>query len=170
MTSLGHASATAIALLLFAAFPQHASATQPLDRSVETTLAQIVAPRAPRPDPVIFDNGNIYTVYTQPTAAPIVLLETRTRITVITTYHWNDGQGADPGYIALVDARGRLYGPWAADGSTGQGGVPDAYWTVRPNLTLPAGRYIVIDSDLDSWAHNEATGGAGMVHIEGRVR
>jgi hypothetical protein len=170
MTSLGQVFAAAIALLVFAASPQYATAARPIDRSVERTSGEFVVQIAPRPDPVVFDNGNVYTVYTQPTAAPIVRLERLTRITAITTYHWNNGQGADPGYIALVDARGHLYGPWAADGSPGQGGVHNAYWTVRPNLTLPPGRYVVIDSDLASWAHNEATGGAGMVHIEGRMR
>lgn len=169
MTSIGQVTAAAIVLLVSAACFQYASVAQEIDPPVEKTVG-FVAQSAPRPDPVVFDNGNIYTVYTQPTAAPIVRLERRTRVTAITTYHWNDGRGADPGYVALVDARGRLYGPWAADGSPGQGGVPDAYWTVRPNLTLPAGRYIVIDSDLASWAHNEATGGAGMVRIEGRGR
>jgi hypothetical protein len=169
MTSLARRFAATCALAVLAAGSQHASAAQPTDRSVEDTV-EFVAQRAPRPDPVVFDNGNIYAVYTQPTAAPIVRLERRTRITAITTYHWNNGRGADPGSIALVDASGRLYGPWAADGSPGQGGVPDAYWTVRPNLSLPPGRYVVIDSDLTSWAHNEATGGAGMVRIEGRTR
>jgi hypothetical protein len=170
MTPLAQVSAAAMALLFLTACPQNASAAQAPERPVGGTSAEFVAQATTRPDPVVFDNGNIYTVYTQPTAAPIIPLERRTRITVIRTYHWNDGHGAEPGYIGLVDARGRIYGPWAADGSTGQGGVPDAYWTVRPNLTLPAGRYIVIDSDLASWAHNEATGGAGMVHVEGRVR
>lgn len=165
MMSLGQVSAAAMALLVFAACPQNASAAQPTGPSVE-----LVAQNAPRPDPVVFDNGNIYTVYTQPSAAPIVRLDRRTRISAITTYHWNDGRGAEPGSIGLVDARGRVYGPWPAYGSPGQGGVPDAYWTVRPNLALPAGRYIVIDSDLGSWAHNEATGGAGMVRIEGLGR
>jgi len=168
MTPLGWISPATLALVILAACSQYASAAPP-DRPVGETIA-FVAQSTPRSDPVVFDNGNIYTVYTQPTAAPIVRLQRRTRITAITTYHWNDGQGAEPGYIGLVDADGRVYGPWAADGSLGQGGVPDAYWTVRPNLTLPPGRYIVIDSDLASWAHNEATGGAGMVHIEGRVR
>lgn len=169
MTFLAQVSAATVALLILAD-PQYALAVQPTSRSVGETSGEFVAQASPRPDPVVFDNGNIYTVYTQPSAAPIIPLERRTRITVIRTYHWNDGHGAEPGYIGLVDARGRMYGPWAAEGSTGQGGVPDAYWTVRPNLTLPAGRYIVIDSDLASWAHNEATGGAGMVHVEGRAR
>ncbi|UJW87282.1 hypothetical protein [Devosia sp. SL43] len=169
MSSLCQLSAIALALIVLAAGPQQASAAQPMVRPVEKAVA-FVAWEVPRTDPVVFDNGNIHTVYTQPIAAPIVRLEGQTRITAITTYHWNNGKGADPGSIALVDAHGRLYGPWASHGSPGQGGVQNAYWTVRPHLTLPAGSYIVIDSDLASWAHNEATGGAGMVHIEGRER
>jgi hypothetical protein len=169
MTSFDRISTATFVLVGLAAFSQYASAAPPPGRTVAPTI-EFIAQSALRSDPVVFDNGNIYTVYTQPTATPIVRLQRRTRVTAITTYHWNDGQGAEPGYIGLVDANGLVYGPWAADGSPGQGGVRDAYWTVRPNLTLPPGRYIVLDSDLASWAHNEATGGAGMVHIEGRVR
>ncbi|MBK8083388.1 MAG: hypothetical protein IPK28_05835 [Devosia sp.] len=130
----------------------------------------LVAQQSARPDPVIFDNGNIYTVYNQPTSVPGFSLDRRTRITAITTYHWNNGNGARPGAIALIDSRGRIYGPWVATGAPGQGGVRDAYWTVRPNLSLQAGRYTVIDSDMFTWSHNEGTGGAGIVHIEGRQR
>lgn len=103
MMYLGQVSAAAMALLVLAACPQNASAAQPTRTSVE-----LVAQSAPRPGAVIFDNGNIYAVFTQPTAAPIVRLDRRTQITAVTTYHWNDGRGAQPGYIALVDARGRL--------------------------------------------------------------
>jgi hypothetical protein len=83
-------------------------------------------------------------------------------VTLITTYHWNDAQGAAPGTIGLKDANGKLYGPWPASGTPGQGGVPNAYWTVNPNIVIPAGTYTVIDSDPDTWAQNDETGGAGM--------
>jgi hypothetical protein len=83
-------------------------------------------------------------------------------VTAITTYHWNDAQGAAPGTIGLQDASGQLYGPWQASGTPGQGGVPNAYWTVNPGIVIPAGTYTVIDSDPDTWAQNNGTGGAGM--------
>ncbi|MBI3160002.1 MAG: hypothetical protein HYZ26_10430 [Chloroflexi bacterium] len=83
-------------------------------------------------------------------------------VTLIITYHWNGGQGAEPGTIGLQDANGNLYGPWQASGTPGQGGAPNAYWTVNPNIVIPAGTYTVIDSDPDTWAQNDETGGAGM--------
>lgn len=169
MTSRSRKHALSLALVVLATCSPHALAAEATNRWAAESI-ELVAQGTTRSDPVVFDNGNIYTVYTQATAAPIVRLQRRTRVTAITTYHWNDGQGAEPGSIALVAADGRVYGPWAADGSPGQGGVPDAYWTVRPNLTLPPGRYVVVDSAPGSWAHNEATGGTGMVRIEGRIR
>ncbi len=166
MTSTVQLSAAIAALFILAG---SAVAAPILDRAPEGR-GFLVAQAPSRADPVVFDNGNIYVVYTQPDSAPILWLERRTRITAITTYHWNDGRGADPGFIGLADTGGRVFGPWGAEGFPGQGGVRDAYWTVRPNITLPAGSYTVIDSDPESWAHNEATGGAGMVRIEGRAR
>jgi hypothetical protein len=47
----------------------------------------------------------------------------------------------------------------------GQGGVMDAVWIVRPNTTIPAGTYTVIDSDPGSWSENSISGGAGFSHI-----
>ena len=79
-----------------------------------------------------------------------------------------DGRGtARPGTIALRDASGRVYGPWQATGSPGQGGVANAMWTARPMATLPAGRYTVIDSDPSTWSQNSATHGAGITRVEG---
>ena len=51
---------------------------------------------------------------------------------------------------------------WQASGITTQGGVPNAYWTVNPGIVIPAGTYTVIDSDQDTWAQNDETGGAGI--------
>jgi hypothetical protein len=84
----------------------------------------------------------------------------------ITTYHWNDGRGAAPGTIALRAEDGRVFGPWPAEGSEGMGGVPDAYWTVRPGVVLPAGRYTIIDSSPATWATNEDVGNRGIFTLE----
>jgi hypothetical protein len=80
----------------------------------------------------------------------------------ISTYHWNNQQGATPGTIGLKDANGVIYGPWQASGISGQGGVPNAYWTAYPDTVIPAGTYTVIDSDPATWAQNSETSGAGM--------
>jgi hypothetical protein len=83
-------------------------------------------------------------------------------VTEIITYHWNDAQGKTPGTVGLQAADGTTYGPWQAIGQPGQGGVPDAYWVVSPNIVIPAGTYTVLDSDPSTWAQNDETGGAGM--------
>jgi len=83
-------------------------------------------------------------------------------VTKITTYHWNNGSGATPGTIGLRASDGTTYGPWQATGEPGSGGVPNAYWMVRPNIVIPPGTYTVLDSDPSTWAQNSETGGAGM--------
>jgi len=116
---------------------------------------------------LIFNNGNISGVYNNPTKPTTFTIKQSHVITKIVNYHWNNAKGALPGTIALKDQSGRTYGPWQAKGSPGQGGVPNAYWNVYPNITLPAGTYTVIDSDPSTWAQNGGSGGAGHTQIEG---
>lgn len=89
-------------------------------------------------------------------------------ITKIMTYHWNDGRGAVPGTITLRDARtGEKYGPFSPRATSGQGGAPNVYWTADVDITVPAGVYRVIDSDVHTWSWNPASGGNGIVTISG---
>lgn len=118
-------------------------------------------------EPVVsFDNGNIYGVGNGPTSTTTFELEEPRILAMIQNYHWNSARGATPGTIALRDAQGRQYGPWQTEGSPGQGGVPNAYWTARPMIRLPAGVYTVIDSDPASWAQNAQSDGRGFTRIE----
>lgn len=118
-------------------------------------------------DKVIFDNGNIYTVYNSPTIATKFTVSQPYVITQIANYHWNNARGATPGTISLKDSNGNVYGPWSTAGSPGQGGVPNAYWTANPNVKIPAGEYTVIDSSPATWAHNSQSGNRGFSSVKG---
>lgn len=122
---------------------------------------------APAQGQLIFEVGNIGGVGNGPSKAIQFTLATPHVITLIRNYHWNSARGAAPGSIALKSKDGANYGPWQATGSPGQGGVPNANWTVYPNITLPAGTYTVIDSDPASWSHNSQSGNRGFVRVEG---
>jgi hypothetical protein len=100
------------------------------------------------------------------TPSPTITLHQPGMLTLIQNYHWNDGQGAYPGHIAIVDAQGRQYGPWQAAGSPGPGGIPNVYWEARPMMSLPAGTYTVIDSDPTSWTPDTQSGGRGFSRHE----
>ena len=89
------------------------------------------------------------------------------RVTEIGTYHWNQGAGVWPGTIGLRAADGTMYGPWQASGQPGQGGVPNAYWLVNPNVVIPPGTYTVVDSSAATWSQNSETGGRGMAWGKG---
>lgn len=118
----------------------------------------------------IFDNGNIYGVNNGPRSATQFTLTNSCVIIRIENYHYFN-RGRVPGTISLIDARGRQYGPWQATGTEGQGGVPNAYWEVRPNISLPPGTYTVIDSDPSTWSANAESGyqGFARVWIAGRT-
>lgn len=118
------------------------------------------------PDPtssamLLWDNGNIYAVDNHG-ASPTIHVKTDVYITEIWTYHWNYGYGAQPGTIALRDAFGYTFGPWQCSGTPGQGGVSNANWVCRPEAVLPAGTYVLVDSDPETWSQNAESEGFGM--------
>lgn len=83
------------------------------------------------------------------------------------TYHWNNARGRPPGKISFKHESGRVFGPWQARGKPGQGGVPNAYWTVETSVILPPGGYTVIDSEPSTWATNANGGFRGFFNIQG---
>jgi hypothetical protein len=87
-------------------------------------------------------------------------------ITYIDTYHWNYGQGTESGgSISLQDGNGETFGPWQVEAQSGSG-VANVWWIARPNEVVPAGNYIIIDSQPETWSRNEKSP-CGFVKIEG---
>ena len=132
--------------------------------------------REPPPFPhaeevVIFDNGNKSDVFNRPTGPP---QPTRFKIdrayflTYVRTYHWNDRRGSTPGKISLKHQDGTLFGPWEVSARAGHAGVPNVDWFTRPNVTIPAGEYTVIDSEPETWSYNAASNQMGFAFVEGR--
>lgn len=63
---------------------------------------------------------------------------------VINTY--NDGDGATPGSISILDSKGVVILTEQAYGGT-LGGISNGVWAIAPNLVLPKGNYFVGISD-----------------------
>ncbi|PYT04950.1 MAG: hypothetical protein DMF60_13620, partial [Acidobacteria bacterium] len=104
----------------------------------------------------LFNNFNVSSIAgpNAPIFNPVFTLPGAARITELVTYHWNNGQGATPGTISLRDQTNRVYGPFAARGESGQGGAPNVNWVATVNLTVPAGTFIVFDSEPGTWSRN----------------
>lgn len=111
--------------------------------------------------------GNIYGVNNSPTAPTQFTVRSSYMLTYIQTYHWNSGRGAQPGTIAIRKDDGTIFGPWRVSTKPGQGGVPNAYWEVTPNMVIPAGTYTIVDSDPATWAQNAQSGGKGFAIVKG---
>jgi len=115
----------------------------------------------------VLNVGNIDAVSNGPTSPTQFTVTKPYRLTLIQTYHWNNGRGAQPGTIGLIKEDGTLFGPWRVMTKPGQGGVPNAYWEVSPNIVVPAGTYTIVDSDPATWSRNARSGGRGMAVIKG---
>ena len=116
-------------------------------------------------DLLLFENHNVGAVQNGGTS-PTFEIPSAATITEIETYHWNDGSGsATTGEVSLEGDDGRVYGPWPTEGTPGQGGVPNAYWTATADVELPPGNYTVVDSDPATWSQNADSGGQGMVRV-----
>ena len=158
--------------------PESTAISTPEPTETETPTPEPTATATPPPVPVepavtpteeygagereIFVVTSIHTALNGASELTRFAVVHRWLVTRIRTYHWNNGRGAEPGWIALRADDGTIYGPWWAVGEVGSGGVANAYWEARPDTIIPAGVYTVIDSDPDTWAQNEDTGGRGM--------
>lgn len=116
---------------------------------------------------LIFERNSLWAVDNGPTSPTSFNIDRQWTVTEIKTYHWNYGQGKAPGMIGLLDEWGAVLGMWPASGLPGSGGVPDAYWTARPNLVIRPGEYTILDSDPATWSQNAETGGEGIAWVYG---
>jgi len=110
--------------------------------------------KAQKDESIIMDTWDIGSVDNNPICSPFFTLDEPQMITYIDTYHWNHGIGAPGGTIGLRNGDGTLYGPWEAETALDQGEVPKGYWIAHPNEVIPAGAYIVEDSDPATWSQN----------------
>ena len=110
----------------------------------------------------IYNNGNIAGVINNPTGGPTTFtISDSYKVTLITDYHWNNGQGASSGTIDLKDASGNVIGTWPV---TVRSGV---YWDVKPNIVIGPGTYTVVDSDPSTWAQNSQSKNQGITDVKG---
>lgn len=111
---------------------------------------------------VLFDNQNLLAVQGGG-KSPTFMVPSTSVIIKIQTYHWNPSGNNSTGKISLKADDGSVHGPWETVGNGGQ--VPNVYWAASPNVTLPAGRYTVIDSDPSTWSQNADSRGEGFVIV-----
>ncbi|HMO19728.1 MAG TPA: hypothetical protein PKC98_02030, partial [Candidatus Melainabacteria bacterium] len=71
---------------------------------------------------------------------------------------------------SLVKNDGTVYGPWQANGRSGQAGAPEVYWDCDVDLILQPGVYQVKDSEPSTWSHNVQNGLRGMTILEGVIQ
>ncbi|HWR59383.1 MAG TPA: tetratricopeptide repeat protein [Thermodesulfovibrionales bacterium] len=139
------------------------------------------SPSAQKIERLLFQTNTIARVYNNPPQKTSFGLNRPTRITKIATYHWNEGKGDEPGTIGLMDVfRRQSMGTWNVTASKNmfdlspgavwpaQGeGPPYRYWTVQPNVDLPAGTYEIVDSNPSTWSHNSEIGNRGVAWVYG---
>ena len=120
---------------------------------------------------LIWSNFNDDPVESMPefySSIPIEESHAPVLITRIRTYHWNDGNGAEPGEIcAYYDDTMEEVECWQAVGRA-VNGVKNVYWEVLTDfLLIPGKSYGFFVSDFDSWSYNEASDNCGMMELYG---
>ena len=116
---------------------------------------------------VLFKLESVQGVRNQPSQKTLFTLTSPSKITKLWTYHWNNGRGKPGGTIALKAKNGTTFGPWAVGTLAGSGGVPNAYWMAKPNVSLPPGTYEVLDSNPASWSTNSEMRDMGCAWVLG---
>ncbi|QDU53064.1 RHS repeat-associated core domain-containing protein [Gimesia panareensis] len=115
----------------------------------------------------IFYNANDQGVLPQPTQPTQFTLKTPIRLTYMMNYHWTQNNEGTPGTIALKHENGTMYGPWQTHAPREGGRPNNAIWECAPDVLLIKGTYTVLDSQPETWAQNQGTGGRGITEIRG---
>jgi len=113
----------------------------------------------------IFTTENEFTVKNLPVARTTFIVDSLTEISKIKTYHWNEGNGSEPGTISLRGPSGEMLGPWDAKGLEGKFNKKNVIWEVTPGVVLQPGEYEVIVSKPETWSYNEESLNRGFVSI-----
>jgi hypothetical protein len=85
-------------------------------------------------------------------------------LTSVTTYHWNDGRGAEPGTIGVYEkSSGKCLGTWQASTRHNK-----TWWDAFPRILLEKGKtYYFVDSDQATWSYNAGSGNVGFIELCG---
>lgn len=111
-------------------------------------------------------------------------LDRKYKITLLYTYHWNNGQGAPGGTITISKPCGSVVASFHTKGlphavrpqtpphcgcphEPAPPGNRPLYWMVCEDFVLPAGSYRLDDSDHSTWATSPQTHGAGHCLMKG---
>lgn len=125
--------------------------------------APVQPPITPR-EIIIFETKNDKGVLNNPPQPTEFNISQPHYITEIWNYHWNDGQGTIPGNISLKRNDGKPFGPWEVNSNDL---ASKQNWICKPNVTIPAGNYTIVDSDPATWSWNDKTGRMGMSKVKG---
>ena len=161
--------------------PTPAKATPPpiVVRALPTKPPPPPPPPPPKPPATVdlYNNTNVDGVSNGPTGKTAFSLSCNAHIAQLVTYHWNNGRGATPGTIAIQSNQtGKIYGPFAAHGSSGQNNAPNVNWIADVSFDLPGGKgiaglatygYVVIDSDNATWSMNAKSAYRGFAIVRG---
>ena len=75
---------------------------------------------------------------------------------------WNNGKGAAPGVIKILDKTQKAVASYRAQGAS-QGGAANTLWVVKPGITLPAGAYTIDMNALEALDFDET--GAPVFYV-----
>jgi len=148
--------------------PKTSTSSQPkTESSASAAKAVTTTPKAKTV--VLFSNWNDLPVKSNPTRPVRFEIDRTYHITSITTKHFNDGNGVKPGgTISIVDEKRILHGTFTCNTMPDKSGTPDALWVCYPNITLPVGKYKIVNSGEKTWSFNLESGRRGLIIIEGK--
>jgi hypothetical protein len=124
------------------------------------------------PNNLIFDNWNQDVALNGGTPPTFDTGGKAYCIDTVATYHWNDGKGAAPGTLSLVQG-GKTVLSWKAVGQAPDGSPGNINWIANiPQGTGPVvvqGSFACRDSAPATWAQNATSKHAGFCRVWGQT-
>ena len=131
---------------------------------------------------ILFKMESVQAVKYDPPELTTFTLTQPSYITRVWTYHYNARIGLDTPALAFINLdTEEVFGPWPQVGykscPTEAGvpagdprnipGPPDNIWAAYPNVSIPAGEYVVVDSVPENWAYTADLGNRGIAWVYG---
>ena len=111
---------------------------------------------------------NTAGVYSGARYCPLFTPDKDVKLCALTTQHWNEGNGTNPGFIRIYDATDgeeELLGTWEAT-TRDEGDAENVKWDIFPDITLQAGHtYHIVDSEPETWSTNSESEEMGFVEL-----
>ncbi len=115
----------------------------------------------------IFNNTNEQVASSGPSEATAIVLDERLLLNRISTLHLDTNEPTTERTISLSNRDGQVFGPWRLTLENQEPQSRTTVWRASASYVLEPGTYTLVNSSIETWAHNGESGHQGFAIVSG---